>query len=112
MTVLTAGEIGRLDAATEVLDADDFLILRDGVLFRASATVLAAYFVAVNTTTTDIAFGDSPYTVTTTDDFISVDASGGAVTVNLLPLATAPTKPIHVKKIDATGNAVTSIFCT
>jgi len=32
---------------------------------------------------TNVTFGMSPYTVTATDYFISVDATGGAVTINL-----------------------------
>ena len=107
MTVLIAGEIGRFDNLDNVNDSDDFCLLRNGVLYRLTAEVLAAYIVAENTTTKEITFADSPYTITALDDYISVDASGGAVTINLLPLATAPIKPISIKKIDVSANTVT-----
>ena len=43
---------------------------------------------------------DSPYNVLITDRYINVDASSGAVTVNLLPLADAE-KPVDIKKVDS-----------
>lgn len=46
-------------------------------------------------------------TATIYDDYILVDASGGAVTVTYPPLATAIGKKIGVKKIDSSANAVT-----
>lgn len=49
--------------------------------------------------------GDSPYTVVSTDETILVNAVGGAVTITL-PSATSG-RILTVKKIDASGNAVT-----
>jgi hypothetical protein len=72
-----------------------------------SAETLAAYVVAENTTTKDITFADSPYTVTALDDFISVDSSGGNVVINLLPLSTAPAKPIYIRQNDGAPNTTT-----
>jgi hypothetical protein len=52
-----------------------------------------------------ISVTDSPYTVLDTDDFISVDASGGAVTVRL-PNSTTVGREIVIK--DRTGSAATN----
>jgi len=107
MTILHAGEIGRFESASSINDSDDFMILRDGVLLRVTAEVLAAYIIAENTTTTEIAFADSPYSVTVLDDFINVDASGGSVVINMLPLATVPIKPIYIRMNTGSPNTVT-----
>jgi len=106
MTILHAGEIGRFESTTTVLDEDDFAILRSGVLFRVTAETLAAYIVAENTTITEITFPDSPYSVLTTDERIYVDADTNnpdddPVVVNLILLSAAPLKPIHVQKTDS-----------
>lgn len=50
---------------------------------------------------------DSPYTALETDFTLEVDASGGAVTVNLPALAGVTGRVYNVKKIDASANAVT-----
>lgn len=55
----------------------------------------------------DIEFADSPYTVATGVDVVLADATGGAITVNLPPAANATNRVLRVKKIDASGNAVT-----
>ncbi len=49
-----------------------------------------------------IAFADSPYTVISTDEFISVNTSGGAITIRL-PDSTTTSRRIIIK--DRTGNA-------
>ena len=49
---------------------------------------------------------NSAYTVTVNDHVILGDASGGAITITLPPAATGKFI-FHIKKIDATGNAVT-----
>ena len=49
----------------------------------------------------------SSTTLTAYEDVLLVDASGGAVTVALPAAATCPGKLFRVKKIDASGNAVT-----
>lgn len=56
-----------------------------------------------NLTITPVAFGDSPYTVIGTDEFLSVDSTGGAITI-LLPDAPTTGRVIYIK--DATGTAV------
>ena len=43
------------------------------------------------------------YTATDADDFILVDASGGAVTITLMAAASR-TRPLYVKKIDSSAN--------
>jgi hypothetical protein len=46
-------------------------------------------------------------TVSQSDEVITVDATGGAVTVALPPIARARNRHLYVKKIDASANAVT-----
>jgi len=69
-----------------------------GQLGVGSSTPLAANYTAVN-------FSMSPYTVLSTDYYISVDSSGGAVTL-LMP-ATPTFKQVWIIK-DRTGNASTN----
>lgn len=107
MAILHAGEIGRLTSVSSILDSDDFTLLRSGVLHRVTAEVLAAYIVAENTSVREVTFADSPVTFSTTDERIYVNATDGNVVVNLISLATAPIKPIHVQKTDVSGNTVT-----
>lgn len=53
---------------------------------------------------TAVNFGMSPYTVLATDNFLAVDTSGGAITINL-PVATSRAGvPLTIK--DVTGNAL------
>ncbi len=55
-----------------------------------------------------ITFADSPYTTTIHDEIILVDASGGAITVNILAAATMGAgRRQKVIKIDSSTNAVT-----
>lgn len=49
---------------------------------------------------------DSPYAATDADDVILVDASGGAVSVDMQAAATALEKAYRIKKIDASANAM------
>ena len=110
--MLLHGDIGRLNSVDSVVDSDDITIFRDGVLYRVTAEILAAYIVAENTTTKEITFDDSPYTVLSTDERIYVDADtnnpgDATVVVNLISLATAPIKPIHVQKTDSSVATVT-----
>lgn len=56
---------------------------------------------------TSIDFTDSPYSLTDANDVLLVDATGGAVTVNLPNGTTAYQKTYYIKKVDATANAVT-----
>ncbi len=105
--ILRAGEIGRLNSATSANDSDEFAILRSGEVLRVTAEVLAAYIVAENTTTKEIVFADSPYSVTILDDFINVDSSGGNVVINFLPLSTVPIKPIYIRQNDGSPNTTT-----
>lgn len=107
MTILHAGEIGRFGSASSINDSDDFMILRDGVLLRITAEILAAYIIAENTTTKEIVFADSPYPVTILDDFINVDSTGGNVVINLLPLSTVPIKPVYIRQNDGSPNTTT-----
>jgi hypothetical protein len=60
------------------------------------------------TSVTHIAFADSPYTVTTTDEFILADSTGGAIVVTLPNIADDTVgRQITVKKIDTGANSVT-----
>lgn len=54
-----------------------------------------------------IVAGQSPYAAQETDGFIKVDCTGGAVTVKLPPQTQMAKLDIIIKKLDATGNAVT-----
>jgi hypothetical protein len=56
---------------------------------------------------TDIDNTDSPYTQLATDWLVLCDASGGAITVNLLTAVAADAREITIKKTDSSANAVT-----
>jgi hypothetical protein len=51
---------------------------------------------------------DSPYNATYNDSVLIVDATSGAVTINLKPAREWEQKRIVIKKIDSSGNAVTA----
>jgi hypothetical protein len=53
------------------------------------------------------AVGDSPYSVAADDYTILVNASGGAVTINLPAVATNAKRMLNIKKIDSSSNNVT-----
>ncbi len=55
-----------------------------------------------NYTVTQVTFADSPYTVLPTDEYLSVDSTGGAVIINL-PDAPATGKTFYIK--DAAGQS-------
>jgi hypothetical protein len=56
----------------------------------------------------DLVAKTSNYTMAETDVFVSVDATGGAVTITLPPAADVGAgKHIGIKKVDASANAVT-----
>jgi hypothetical protein len=101
-------DIPNIPVATSVADSDDFLILRSSGMLSVSAEILAAYIVAENTTTKEITFADSPYSVTALDDFINVDSSGGNVVINFIALGTAPVKPIYISQTDGAPNTTTA----
>lgn len=50
---------------------------------------------------------DSPYSIATTDDFVSVDATSGATTVTLPTAASITGRIIKVAKTDSSANVVT-----
>jgi len=56
---------------------------------------------------TTITVANSPYSLTDVNDVLLVDASGGAVTVNLHNVTTAKQKVYYIKKIDSSANLVT-----
>jgi hypothetical protein len=55
---------------------------------------------------TNITFADTPYTVLAADEVILVNATGGAVVVNM-PALLGTGREITVKKIDVSANFVT-----
>lgn len=55
----------------------------DGIKTTASGNTLTITLTETAAAYTDVTFAMSPYTVTTTDYFISVNATAGAVTINL-----------------------------
>lgn len=104
MTILHAGEIGRLNTTAVLADSNTFLIYINGVLRQITAAEAKNYF-SSNLNITNVTFADSPYQSVTSDEVINVDASGGNVTVLLYALAEG--EQIRVKKIDASANTVT-----
>lgn len=104
MTVLHAGEIGRLNEASSILDTDDFTILRDGELLRVDAQTLADYIATKQSTFLLI---EDDYTLTLADNIIYADATNGPIDVTLPLLADSKDRlPFEVKKIDSTANTV------
>ena len=77
-------------------------LARKGVLWFDTADVPAVAAGVRNRTEVS---GD--YTALLTDDWIRVDASGGAVTVTLPAAADRDGKQFDIIKIDSSGNAVT-----
>ncbi len=55
----------------------------DGITTSASGSTITITLTEAATEYVNVTFGMSPYTVTATDYFISVDSSGGAITINL-----------------------------
>jgi len=98
MTVLHAGEIGRLNEATTG-DNSDVMILLNGVLFRFPFNS----FELSNITTVT----DTTYNVLATDDHIDYDDTGGAITASL-PASPVTGKQYSHSKIGNTANVVIS----
>ena len=73
--------------------------------FQVSSNT-GAYYNVLSPSPKTITFADTPYTVLASDFAVYVDATGGAVTVNL-PAATGSGRTLVFKKSDASGNAVT-----
>ncbi len=103
MTVLHAGEIGRLDLITSLLDTDEITILSNGALFRITTAEAKNYF-SSNINVTEITFADSPYEALTSDEVIAVDATDGEIIIILFPLVKGET--IEIKKKDSSANKV------
>lgn len=72
------------------------------VLNMRGALISPSYTFAQNT----IVFGQSPYTVTTLDFFIDVDASGGNTIINLPTAVGIQGRVYNIKKIDSSSNTV------
>lgn len=91
--------------ALDFLDASNLIFIvaddpgTDAVtVFGVALPVFSTFFITV---------ADTPYAVAFNDGAILVDASGGAVTVSLPAASSEPGRLVHVKKIDASANAVT-----
>jgi hypothetical protein len=69
-------------------------------------TYAATLVKQIHDNTTAITNASSPYTVVSTDSFITCDATAGAVVITL-PAATGTGREISVKKTDSTTNACT-----
>lgn len=54
-----------------------------------------------------ITSADSPFTPAITDELVLCDATSGAITVALRPLADVANRVLTIKKTDSSGNAVT-----
>ena len=85
-TDITKNGVSHFDSSQFTVDANGFV----------SITSFDAF------SYTDIDFADSPYTVLSTDDYISCDTSGGAITIRL---PNAPTTDRRLIIKDRTGNA-------
>lgn len=72
----------------------------------SSAGTTATLTRQIHDNVTAITNASSPYTVVSTDSFVTCDATAGAVTINL-PAATGTGREISFKKIDSTANACT-----
>lgn len=83
---------------------DNFVLTADSS--QATGLKWAATSVAALSIVT-ITSVNSPYSLTDANDVVLVNATGGAVTINLQAVATAKQKPYYIKKIDSSANAVT-----
>jgi hypothetical protein len=81
------------NAGLSSFNSVDFTVDANGFVSLANSTAFAY---------TNVTFAMSPYTVLSTDYYISVDSSGGAITI-ILPNSTTLYREIIVK--DRTGNA-------
>lgn len=102
-------------AAIDGIVAPSFLIngvwLTQGPMYGANGTAYTFTITEISpggtsnplTPITPVTFSESPYTVLATDQFLSVDTAGGAITLNF-PNSTSAGRGIIVK--DATGHAL------
>lgn len=81
--------------------ADNLRVLKAGDTMTGPLTITS-----LNVQTVTKAFADSPYTISATDYTIRANAVGGAITINL-PAATGSGRILNIKKIDASGFAIT-----
>jgi hypothetical protein len=70
-------------------------------------TINAQFEASTSLNVVRVLFADSPFTPELTDECVLCDATGGAITVALQPLADAANRVLVVKKTDSSGNAVT-----
>ena len=112
MGLESATYVSQLDSANPLgsdqkLQGDDHLRLIKAVLQSSFPNSSKAFYIPA---TQAIAFGDTPYSVVAGDQgsVLLVDASGGAVTIDLIAAATATDGYIlGIKKIDSSANVVT-----
>ena len=94
------------DSGTAVTTGDIVNVLGSpGITTNASGNTIVLSVSGVTTNYVNVTFAMSPYTVLATDYYISVDSSGGPVTIRL-PNAPAFFRQFIVK--DRTGNATTN----
>jgi len=98
--MLAEGYINDLTAVTAA--SGDYIAISDASDSGKKKKILVSDL--VNTTQISIDNTDSPYTALATDNTILVDASSGAVTVNLPTAASITGKRYTIKAIDATNN--------
>ena len=101
MTILHAGEIGRLDLLDNLEDPDTFTIFREGTINQLDSTSAFDYFDTANVTEINV-----NYNALTNDNFIFVDATSGSVTVNLYSAVLNSGRKLTIKKIDSSGNSM------
>jgi len=87
------------------------VIIKNGFHSKGDSQVTGSISISgslLNTGTVSIDDGDSPYTITGTQQFILIDPSGGDVTINLPIAATYPGREIRLKLTQDSGaNTVT-----
>lgn len=86
--VSSSGDVSALEV--RVTDVEDRVTVLEG----GGVTPVPTY----------LAFSDSPYTVLSTDTFLVCDCTDGAITLNLITVASAG--ELAVTKSDASSNAV------
>lgn len=77
-----------------------------GVLTQTNVQKAIEQAVSLGSSASIVNFAASPYTVKPSDRFLSVDTSGGAVTINLDVASNRSGMPITIK--DVTGSASTN----
>jgi len=95
------------------LNRSEAAVLNDGKLtlrFYEFLNGLASRLISSSTfspyySSSELTFADSPYTVTSISETLFVDATGGSVTINLLPAALG--NYCNVIKEDSSANTVT-----